>query len=423
MFSVSRQEGTILPQSQLALALDMMYSDSLIREETLAPIELITEQRQAVNHYLRTSGNRVYGFNTLLGQADKTDAIANDQRTVLDAHLIGRSTTEIPRLMCTAFSVAKLLQLGHGGSGISPKGYRMILDRPAQAFSSYSGAWWDSFGAGDVIPASWWIHRLLEGSESDAPIDSATLAAGDLIALMNGHFISTGAALYTFHSIQNFFARSLLVLAQECDTPLPSQLAPYDDRVLKLSDLLWMKNREIQSIQRTVVHRDLLPFIVAVTGAMRDLEDALEMRLSRASNNPYFEFNKDGSVEGHYSQSSFLDLRLSSALSTVGDAVNFLVAGIQALMKDHDEEFSIGKIEIPKLLEVVMEEVVNYPMSTRFGIEEAGGAETICDKSLMRTKSLISRLSGGADAITLYESQNGKIDMSKYDKIIDVLTP
>src|SRR5690606_7189042 len=82
--------------------------------------------------------------------------------------------------------VTKLEQLHHGGSGIHGATYRALLDAAAPFTAPVRGGWTTSYGSGDVIPAAWLVHDL---RTTTAP--GLLRHPGDLIALINGSFVST----------------------------------------------------------------------------------------------------------------------------------------------------------------------------------------------------------------------------------------
>lgn len=159
----------------------------------------------------------MYGFSTLLGQRDDTNATQGYQQGLLDGHLIGRKTV-ISQKDMRAVSVTKMMQLGEGGPGVSLSTFQLMLDRWPCEDMDRTGAWLDSYGAGDVIPATWWIKSLLGDH-----IAAGDLPQGDVIALMNGNFISTGFALASLDRLAKTLTRSLTALASPIAPPVPSQ--------------------------------------------------------------------------------------------------------------------------------------------------------------------------------------------------------
>lgn len=356
----------------------------------------IRVERRAVDAYLAgtsTDSPRVYGFSTMLGQRDDTDASLGYQQELLDGHLLGRQTT-ISRSSLRAVTVAKMMQLAEGGSGVSPSTFQLVLKRwPCEEMDT-NGAWLDSYGAGDVIPASWWIRSLL-GDD----ISAADLPAGDIIALMNGNFFSTGCGIAVLDRMAATLARSLAALAAHVAPPVSSQVrdSPLYEAYMSSSHHV----RGTVAEQNSVVMRDGLPFLRAAEQALTSMASAINKRLSRPSCNPFFDIS-ESHVHAHYSQSSFLDLCMSSAVSAAADALRFHAAGIQSIVKMGDKSAAVSKMELPKLAEVFVEEMYGG-MEPRFAISEAGGVEDISDRALQR----ISRLNGVLDAfdslLDLYE--------------------
>lgn len=377
--------------------LDGMKSGRL--PEPLTDVSGVSRQRQAIDHYLSKGGHRVYGFTTYLGQRDDTDASDDYQDELLEGHLVGR-TYEITAAEMRAMTISKLYQAQAGGSGISPAGYELALKAWEQNFPSRTGAWMDYYGAGDVIPGSWWISCLLSG---DAPSD--VLRPGDLIAMMSGTFVSTGFAAVALDEFIGFAGSALWALGRHCH---PTHHAL---RSAGGVDHIFCKHcthgRTPVDEQTTVVIRDGAPFTSAASYAVSTLSAAIDFRLRRPSANPWFDIDSEtGLCHGHYSQSSFMDLRTSAALTTAADAVRFLAAGLKAVMAP-PADAKPGQIEPPKIAETIIEELSIQP-TARFAISEADAVEDICDRTLARADHLRKLVETGNQLIGLYTDAHGR---------------
>lgn len=360
--------------------------------EQLRDVSAVAEEREIIDEYLSLGGHRVYGFTTFLGQRDDTDATPDYQDRLLEGHLVGRVSTVDPATM-RLITVAKLFQAQAGGSGISAQAYQLVLDRWSQDVPT-AGAWRDYYGAGDVIPGSWWINCQLGGAEP-----SEALRSGDLIAMMSGTFVSTGFAAEALAKLVNFASDALWVLSRHCHAPHPglSSAGRLDTVFCDHA----AHGRHPVAEQASVVTRDGGPFTATAANAVTTLAQALDQRLGRPSANPWFDVDTStGTCAGHYSQSSFLDLAASSALGVAADAVRFLAAGIKAVIAPEPGAVS-GVIERPKIAEVIIEELSAQP-SARFAINEADGAEDIADRTLARAHRLSEMTETGMELIDLY---------------------
>lgn len=357
---------------------------------------MIGKQRQAVDEYLGSGNHRVYGFNTFLGQRDDTDANSDYQDRMLRGHLVGR-VYQIDVQTLRAMTVAKLCQSQAGGSGISVPAINLAVDAFEADFPMRTGAWSDYYGAGDVVPGSWWIRSVLRGAEP-----SDVLRPGDLLAMMSGSFVSTGFAIEALRRLIDHVADALWALSQHVEPSHPSL-----SRAGELAECytaVCETDRNPVSVQKSVVLRDAEPFLQAGLNAVKVLSSAIEDRLSRPSANPWFLI--DGDIcTGHYSQSSFLDVGLSSALSVAADAVRFLAAGVKATMRAPADP-SETQIRIPKVAEVLTEELTVQP-TARFAINESEGLEDVCDRSLARAEHLRTIIGTAGQLIDLYTDMHG----------------
>lgn len=367
----------------------------------------ITTERSGIDDYLTASGHRVYGFNTFLGQRDDADASGDYQDELLKGHLVGR-TYDLDLATFRAITVAKLYQAQAGGSGISAGGYRTALDAWDHNLPVRTGAWQDYYGAGDVIPGSWWIKCMLEGSDPASPVTrmpSTHLRPGDLIAMMSGSFVSTGFAVTALEEFIDFAGNALWALTRHCHAPHPALASAGEMDGIFLDHCI--NPRRSVDVQSSVVVRDAAPFTAAAVSAVTTLSQAIDTRLRQPSANPWFDVSPEtGLCQGHYSQSSFMDLRVSSALNVTADALRFLAAAVKALMEvDHSPTES--QIRLPKAAEVLIEELTVQP-SSRFAIRESGGLEDICDRTLARAGHLRSMVETGNHLMGLYCDSRGE---------------
>lgn len=376
----------------------MSVESGTLPEHITSPVNRLSAEREAVDAYLTgPTSPKVYGFNTFLGQRDDTQATEDYQERMFAGHLVGRETN-ISKDKLKFLTIAKLYQLSEGGSGVSPEAFtRAVKTWPCESGLNRHGAWWDSYGAGDVIPGSWWIHSVLG---RDCP---EWLKPGDLIALMSGSFVSTGFALDLAGRLVDYFSGSLAVLSNHATAPVPRFAG--DSRLAKAyTEAAVSQPSPLTGQQSSVAERDALPFLNTVEQSLLNLHQALENRLSMPSGNPFFHV-QDGEVVGHYSQSSFMDHRLSAALLQVADTIKFVNAGVQSVLKSGQESFGPGRLEMPKLAEVSSENMQGG-LDARFHVWEAAGAEDVCDRTLQRVKRTGEILDEAEAVIDLYWDQN-----------------
>lgn len=371
--------------------------------------EKIAAERRAVDNYLAQNENRVYGFNTYLGQHDDKDATDLYQDELHEAHLVGRPY-KLDLETLQAMTIAKLHQSMAGGSGISSQAYKLVMDSFDSGFGNRIGGWLDYYGAGDVVPGCWYINVILDGKKP-----SETLRPGDLLALMSGSFVSTGFAIESLRRLIDNTSHALAALTDHCHPP--HHASHYTGELTDAYIEHAAVPRLPVDIQESVVIRDATPFIDAAHYGIATLAQAIESRLSRPSANPWFH-TQAGVCHGHYSQSSFMDLTLSSALNTAADTVRFLATGIKATM--NNPEPSEVQIRIPKVAEVLIDELSAQP-SARFAVHESDGLEDIADRSLARAHHLRTMLTTADQLNDLYVDYHGEINTEAADDFRDVL--
>lgn len=343
-------------------------------------VKTLRSERQAVERYIAKSESgqprRVYGFTTYLGQRDNVRHGDGYQLRLLKEHLVGRTFT-LPTQVFRLISLVKLAQLSQGGSGVSESTFESLCSRLQDFEDNPIGAWNATYGTGDVVPASWWISNLFSEEEVE------NFANGDLIALMNGNFFSTGYSISVFCKFLRACAEFIDVFRNHSYPPI-SQGTP--NLVTKqFSSPRSALKRTSFNIQPRVSTRDNTPFANAIDHSIRLFSESLGARINTRSCNPLFEFH-NGEVLNHHSQSSFLDIRLSSVLELCSDCVRFLGAALQSLIRATGEN-SGNQIERPKIAEVLIDQMAQQS-SSRFSINEAAGIEDVCDRTLARAVHL-----------------------------------
>lgn len=360
-------------------------------------MEVLDRQRVAVQVLLRT-GEIVYGHNTLLGHLDNVESVAGEQSVLLDAHILG-SMTGMTGDEFRAVTASKIVQLSHGGTGISVESFRALVDfLDSYDGSTVFGCWDGSYGSGDVVPSAWWVQDIL-----GVTIRSGDLPAGDLIALLNGSGFTVGRALFL-----GYRAAGLLASVQELVTRVSDTRYFYDVTGLGVRQESCFA---VSGQQLPVSLRDVSPLQELVQCTLRDFVMVLENALSQPSSNPVFLFDEDGSARA-YSQSSFLDYRLSAAVRSLSHAVivaGAWVARVIQHMADSIEGSGIGvdvawTVQYPKIATVYAQELrALYPVPAEL-ITTSGGVEDMADGSLKAVVAVNAQLGVLEQLIKLHDT-------------------
>jgi histidine ammonia-lyase len=355
--------------------------------------ELLADERAAIEQMLYDDPDlRVYGFNTLLGQLDNVEAVESNQHLLLQAHLIGR-TVPITGVLPDLILSTKLEQLSHGGSGLHPETYQAVLGGYLGPDAEVLGAWSDSYSSGDVVPAAWWIQHL----QTSRP--ELRLRSGDLIALLNGNFISTAFALRASVRLLDYLARFLGKAIEIVQSGRVGVLAERGEWLAELiaadlpvdSHLL----RAGANLQAPVSMRDMASYVSPIGTVVDALRDAVDRRLSTFSGNPTF--SSSGGQMRHASQASFLDLNLSMALTSAIQLTHFCMGAVQRFVQ-HVCDTRKGRLPLdymrfvqpPKIASALLVEAdtKHGTLPAKFQLAESEGIEDQADLSLSIAQSL-----------------------------------
>lgn len=323
----------------------------------------IEQERYAVDELLDSqTAPAVYGFNTLLGHHDNREATVGDQEHLLDAHLVG-PVSSFPSSWGKLLTRVKLAQLSHGGSGVHPDTYKrleLFLTFPDDQV--WEGNWTSSYSCGDVVPGTWFVHNLRQHGV-DAPHHR-----GDLIALINGSFVSTAAGLIVAQRFCELTAAALALIESVSH------------------------RRGIRGVQKSVTMRDVSPLRNLVETANITLIDALTNRLVNPSANPIFTFGKHTVP---HSQSSFLDFTLTTALTQAAQTCSAAAAYVKGAVTElvsHDTPGATARVQPVKIIEALIREMSAFPSPSHFGLTESNGVEDVADLSLLAARTLASLL-------------------------------
>lgn len=355
--------------------------------------ERISDERRDIDEMLRAYPNlRVYGFNTLLGQQDNVASVASNQDLVLKSHMIGRAS-RISGVLPDLILSTKLEQLSHGGSGLHPDTYQAILDSFLGHSAEVLGAWRDSYSSGDVVPAAWWLNHLRTHNERLA------LRSGDLIALINGNFISTAFALNSTVRLITYCARFLAKAIELVQPGRVGVLARGGDWLAELVDDDLPIDSHIYragaNLQAPVSMRDIATYVGPMWTTLAALRNAIDHRLGSFSGNPTFYYSH-GAIR-HASQASFLDLNLSLALTSSIQLVHFCMGAMQRFIQHICDTRKQGYpldyvrfVQPPKIASVLLAEAdyKHGTLPTKFNFAESEGIEDQADLSLSIAQSL-----------------------------------
>src|SRR5690606_29948430 len=155
----------------------------------------------------------IYGFSTRLGHLDHLARTEDNEYATISDHQVA-APASLDRRSVDLVTRCKLEQLHYGGSGVHPETFRILLEGlDAVSPGDARGAWLVSYGSGDVIPAAWWAAQALKPSHREH------LAPGDAIALMNGHFFSTGRAVSAVLAATGAMSELISAVARHVDFP------------------------------------------------------------------------------------------------------------------------------------------------------------------------------------------------------------
>lgn len=323
----------------------------------------------------------VYGFTTLLGPLDGHASDELQTETVLSTHVVGRGVV-LPTFWERLIHGVKLQQLSNGGSGVSVESYMEALN----AFGVERELVFDlraSYGSGDVVPGSWWIKGVFEGTPH---------SRGDLIALMSGSFISVGAALGSLLRVESLLAEAFAVLIG-VGMVHPCVHEPGSNRDL-LEVLERLQGAERGQVQLPVSLRDLGASLVPLVRQVELMEESVGGVLGRSSANPLFVSDGDALGARALSQSSFLSLDVRFALEGVMSAVVMLGGLLQRAMESHlalemgRDTSKVGMVQPAKIVYAYYLEMLSLHSPYGFIGSMSGGVEDLWDGVLLRARQL-----------------------------------
>lgn len=346
--------------------------------------EALTYERRAVERFL-DEGGHAYGFSSYVGHMDSRDRVPGLDGELLKSHDIGLlSPIDIDESF--AIRLVKVHQLACGGSGISTSAFDELLRKDSRSLERVELDLDASYGCGDVSIASSWVRQIFGDSFREA---------GDVIALINGQFISSALALAVRPKMHFLVDRVIDLL----------------DRLRKLQSH-WSGN----STQTSVSLRDLEPLYGQVSRALIDFDVALWRSIDRGAFNPRFEFIGEGSGMSArpVSNSSFMNFELADALSkvlrmfaVVGSYVSGAIHTCCYLAeKRWDQVNDLFFLLQPPKVATSYCNILELKSSIvpRVSVNESYGIEDVCDGSLALVNVVKSSVSVGLKLVRLGEN-------------------
>ena len=376
-------------------------NSAALRDVLSSRIPTIRQQRASVEKYV-SQGNSVYGFSTLLGHLDHVAGGDDSQKKLIDGHLVGSQSPMSPRRFRTV-SYVKLAQLSLGGSGISPETFKTILSRASTWDETAFGNWTGSYSSGDVVQGAWWAYNIIGDT-----IKRDEIPAGDVIALINGDFFSTGVALDVSTHLRELFLRTLKVACLLGSSERLSNgvaLNNSDHYTVTRKTALWP-----HGVQAPVSLRDITPLVELIKNSYGSLMDTINSSIERPSGNPLFSFNNER-VQ-HHSQSSFLNFDLSQALLGATDAVQKVSSHIQRYIQHYcamaadqiEDQDSVIFVQPPKVAAGILARIYGVnAQGTIPVLAESRGIEDVCDESLRRADVLEQAIDHAMELIKIFD--------------------
>lgn len=315
----------------------------------------------------------IYGSNTLTGHRDnelfikeRNDFIENE---ILDSHAIG-SSPWYSTFTVYCISYAKLYSWAAGNSGVSKELFNNVSDIVCSNEFAAKIPKHCSYSCGDVIPGSHWAKEVLKAIRQTKKY---TVKSGEVMALINGNFVSLGYAASLIPKIRKswIYFIELTSIVNSVSKSNTSNLFG-----MGFSNCDWVKstvqyissNAQVNSYQKNIQDpisiRSIPQQIILICSCIEEYIKEVEVSLMKPSGNPLFDLTEDLPI----SQSSFLNPKLTIKAEGLVEAVlflmwaivgriNYLLSGkVEGIPKDGSNKHSIiGLIQYPKLIMAKLE--------------------------------------------------------------------
>jgi histidine ammonia-lyase len=339
----------------------------------------------------------VYGANTLVGhlsdQAVPPEHLAAFQMELIRNHALGSAPFYGDwENRCISYARAHFFSLG--GSGISPKLYRLVREAAADPAFRPKVPRGCSYSCGDVIPAAHWALALTKRLKAAGYV----LRPKEGLALLNGVFVHVGLALALLRPLRRAWRAFLLasrLSARLCranaSNYTPALTDDAADPVRRLADLVRPEAQDErqpgQALQDPISLRAFPQAAAALAQALAWHLDSLDQALARRSDNPLVV----AACPVPLSQASFLAPLVTLATGQLVDAwmmvawmverrTHYLLSGkVPGLPEEaRTGPADLGLIQLPKLMTAVLEEMRSSAArrsfasgsSTSYGLED-----------------------------------------------------
>ncbi|MDO5723535.1 MAG: hypothetical protein Q4P33_03925 [Flaviflexus sp.] len=214
--------------------------------------------------------------------------------------------------------------------------------------------------------------------------------AGDVMALINGHFVSTAVGLIAVLDAIRELLGILCALSSIGQVPVRES----GSIAVQLASQLAREGiapKEGGNRQLPVSLRDVSPYIDEIVASLQDVLKALENRLSATSCNPLFVDGGSMAV----SQNSYLDFRLTSAMSALIQSQFLLVSLGQRIIYHLTNQQSAATpvetdVQPAKVANAIIEEMnLRNSQPRRFGGSDSQGIEDMRDLSLLVSTNVL----------------------------------
>ena len=327
----------------------------------------VSETFDAFAAYAGASSEAIYGANTLPGHNDdkrvSAEALRDYQRNLLESHAIGDAPW-FDAGSVRAMTLAKAVSVSHGATPIHPERFIAMLDAIEDADFHPRIPLEASYSSGDVIPGAHWALALIERAPGP-------LGPGEGMALMNGEFIHLGAGLRLAQELEELWRCCLLVQRvslrlMDADhgaftAGLGSGVHPAAvDAIRYIGEGL---QRGARATQDPVSFRTVCQQVEALAAGLADFGAALDLALSRPSENPLFIGGRHCAHGGFVEP--LLTVRTGAVIETLlvqawmsNARLTHLLSGRRAGLPPEAacEEDALGLIQWPKLSRAILED-------------------------------------------------------------------
>lgn len=359
-------------------------------------VDRIEKENRHLRHLLNKDSVTIYGANTLTGHRDN-EKITNAelsfyQEDLLRTHAIGESPW-LSAYAARCITYAKLYSWSAGMSGVSPALFNLLVDLACDPSFKPMIPTNCSYSCGDVIPASHWARDILQNLKQKKQY---VAQPGEIMALINGHFIQVGYAASIINKIRTswVFYIELSAIINNITQANSSNLFFFTtaERSWASTTVEYIRSRStkrsiIKDVQDPVTLRAIPQTVELICNSIEEYLREINYSLLKPSGNPLFDTTSDHPI----SQASFLAPVLSIKTGALIESIlfvmwsmigrtNYLLSGeIPGIPRDASNNNStLGLIQYPKLMMAKLEKSrANYGRrlfasgsQTSYGVED-----------------------------------------------------